>query len=123
VGATREKPYSTDANIMHISFESGVLEDPLHPPIDDMYLMTKNPNDWPNEAQDIKITFSAGIPKLVENLSTNERVENSLNIMKYLNRLGGKHGIGRIDVKVLLTINKIYNYLSDLRSLRTALLV
>lgn len=98
VGATIEKPYSTDANIMHISFESGVLEDPLHPPIDDMYLMTKNPIDWPNEAEEIKITFSAGIPKLVENLSTNEKVENALNIMKYLNLLGGKHGIGRIDI-------------------------
>ncbi|CAG2174625.1 unnamed protein product, partial [Oppiella nova] len=42
VAATPDKPYSTDANIMHISFESGVLEDPLHPPIDDMYLMTTN---------------------------------------------------------------------------------
>lgn len=98
VSATVDKPYSTDANIMHISFESGVLEDPLHPPIDDMFLMTKNPNQWPNEAEEIKITFAAGIPQKVENLSTNETIENALNIMKYLNLLGGKHGIGRIDV-------------------------
>ncbi|CAG2113983.1 unnamed protein product, partial [Medioppia subpectinata] len=98
VGATPDKPYSTDANIMHISFESGVLEDPLHPPIDDMYLMTANPSEWPNEAEDIKITFEKGLPKAVENLYTKVKVEKPVEILQYLNKLGGKHGIGRIDI-------------------------
>ncbi|XP_054163657.1 argininosuccinate synthase-like [Oppia nitens] len=98
VTATPDKPYSTDANIMHISFESGVLEDPLHPPIDDMYLMTANPSQWPNEAEEIKITFSEGIPRLVENLNTKEKIDKPIDILKYLNKLGGKHGIGRIDI-------------------------
>ena len=100
MGATREKPYSTDANIMHISFESGVLEDPSHPPIDDMFLMTANPSQWPNSSEEIKITFVEGVPQKVENLSTGLKVEGGVKILKYLNQLGGKHGIGRIDVSL-----------------------
>lgn len=100
VGATIEKPYSTDANIMHISFESGVLEDPSHPPIDDMFVMTSNPSQWPDRSEEIKITFTEGFPRKVENLSTNTTVVDPVPILKYLNQLGGRHGIGRIDVRI-----------------------
>lgn len=87
---------------MHVSYESGVLEDPLHAPNEDMFQLTKNPSEWPNEPDELKITFSEGIPVLVENTKTNERIENSLSIMKYLNAIGGRHGVGRIDVSLLL---------------------
>ena len=112
---------------MHISFESGVLEDPLHPPIDDMYLMTTNPNLWPNEAEEIKITFAKGLPQVVENLSTKVKVEDSVEILKYLNKLGGKHGIGRIDVNLLMIqficLNHFYYVSNIYRLLRTGISV
>lgn len=91
-------PYSTDANIMHISYESGVLEDPLQPPPDHMFQMTQNSVHWPDQFDDLRIDFVKGIPKKVENVRTQEIVEGSLEILAFLNSIGGKHGVGRIDV-------------------------
>lgn len=98
VTATPDKPFSTDANAMHVSFESGVLEDPAQPPPDHMFLMTADPSHWPDAADDVRITLAHGVPVAVEHLGSGGRVEGAVDILLFLNKLAGKHGIGRIDV-------------------------
>jgi argininosuccinate synthase len=77
-----------DANLMHISYESGILEDPNCSPPDDIYQMTSNPESWPNKSDLIKIEFLYGIPVRVENVETGETFEDSLEIFNYLNEIG-----------------------------------
>jgi argininosuccinate synthase len=87
-----------DANIMHISYESGMLENPETPPSDSMFQMTKNIDQWPEEPDEITIEFKAGVPVKVTNEKTKEVMSGSLEMFKYLNKVGGDHGIGRIDI-------------------------
>ncbi|MGA8181461.1 MAG: argininosuccinate synthase [Desulfobacterales bacterium] len=93
VPTTHAKPYSTDRNLLHISFEGGQLEDPWIPPPKDMYVMTVSPKAAPDESEIIEITFEQGDP-----VSINDKSMSPANLLKELNRLAGRHGIGRIDI-------------------------
>lgn len=83
---------------MHISFESGILEDPMTPAPESMFQMTALRENWPNESDEIEITFKSGAAVRVLNETTKEVVEGSVEIFQYLNRIAGAHGIGRIDI-------------------------
>jgi argininosuccinate synthase len=93
VPTTPAKPYSSDRNLLHISFEGGILEDPWAAPPDDMFILTVSPQQAPDTPETIEIEFRQGDPIAIngENLSP-------ANLLKTLNRLGGRHGIGRADI-------------------------
>jgi len=93
VPTTRAKPYSTDGNLLHISFEGGQLEDPWKQPPDDMFTMTVSPQDAPDQPEIIEITFKQGNP-----VAVNDKNMSPAELLTELNRLGGCHGIGRIDI-------------------------
>lgn len=98
VEATAKKPYSSDANIMHVSFEAGVLEDPSYTPDEDMFKMTASPKDAPDAETKIEITFESGNPISVKDLSDGKEYNDPLQIFCFLNEVAGKNGIGRIDI-------------------------
>ena len=93
VPTTRAKPYSTDRNLLHISFEGGELEDPWKQPDKEMYTLTVSPQDAPDKPEIIEITFKQGDP-----VAINEKSMSPANLLLELNRLGGRHGIGRADI-------------------------
>jgi argininosuccinate synthase len=97
VEASVSKPYSMDRNLLHISYESGVLEDPWFdassPQMRDMYKLSAAPEDAPNEAEHVDLAFDAG-----NCVSVNATSLSPLGVMQTLNKLGGKHGIGRVDI-------------------------
>jgi argininosuccinate synthase len=97
VEASAEKPYSTDRNLLHISFESGVLEDPWFDAsskeMRGMYKLSVAPEDAPNEPEHVDLAFENG--NCVE---VNGKKLSPLGVMQTLNKLGGKHGIGRVDI-------------------------
>ncbi|KAJ2946579.1 hypothetical protein O0L34_g12632 [Tuta absoluta] len=101
VSATPKAPWSTDENIMHISYESGVLEDPAAIPPNGIYKMTrdlKQAEDYPSV---IDVNFEKGIPISVQIPSGHEKallITDSLVMVQTLNKLGGQHGVGRIDI-------------------------
>lgn len=99
ITSSLKKPYSMDENLMHISYEAGLLEDPSCEAPSDMYRFTASPLDAPDQAEEISIEFRKGIPVSVVNLSSGATVNDSaVSILSYLNELGGKHGIGRVDL-------------------------
>ncbi len=93
VPVTREKPYSSDRNLLHISFEGGVLEDPWYEPDEDMFVLTTDPRRAPDEPEYVEVEFEAGNPVAVngERLSPAE-------LLARLNEIGGRHGVGRVDI-------------------------
>jgi argininosuccinate synthase len=93
VTATAEKPYSTDRNLMHISYEGGILEDPWIAPPEDMFLMTRSLDDAKNEAEEIILTFEKGEP-----VAINGKTHGPVDLLSTLNSIGGEHGIGRVDL-------------------------
>ncbi|HEY4392001.1 MAG TPA: argininosuccinate synthase [Paenibacillus sp.] len=97
VTASASKPYSMDRNLLHISYESGVLEDPWFdaaaPENKDMYLLSVSPEDAPDQAEYVELDFEQG-----NCVAINGEQLSSLGIMEKLNELGGKHGIGRVDM-------------------------
>ena len=97
VEASVSKPYSMDRNLLHISYESGMLEDPWFdassPQMRDMYKLSATPEDAPNEAEHVDLAFDAGNCVAVNGMSISP-----LGVMQTLNKLGGKHGIGRVDI-------------------------
>jgi argininosuccinate synthase len=93
VPTTHAKPYSTDSNLLHISFEGGRLEDPWKQPPEDMFTFTVSPRDAPDEPEVIAITFEQGDP-----VAINDKNMSPANLLQELNRLGGCHGIGRADI-------------------------
>src|ERR1700731_4657657 len=97
VEASAAKPYSSDRNLLHISFESGVLEDPWFDAsskkMRGMYKLSVAPEDAPDEAEQIDLAFEDG-----NCVKANKKKLSPLGVMKVLNRLGGKHGIGRVDI-------------------------
>lgn len=96
VTSTKAKPWSMDANSAHCSYEAGVLEDPNHTPPADMWTMTADPLNAPNEPADITIQFEQGIPtKLV---TPEKTYTDSVELFNALNKLGYTHGVGRIDI-------------------------
>ena len=88
-----EPPYSMDANILHTSYEGKVLEDPWLPPDESMFTRTVSPEDAPNESTEILIEFKNGDP-----VKINESKKSPEEIFKYLNDIGGKNGVGRLDL-------------------------
>ncbi|KAK6305291.1 hypothetical protein J4Q44_G00240710 [Coregonus suidteri] len=98
VPVTPKAPWSMDANLMHISYESGILENPKsHAPVD-LYLMTKSPEDAPNSPDVLEIEFKKGVPIKVTHVKEGKSKDTPLDIFSYLNEIGGKHGVGRIDI-------------------------
>lgn len=93
VTATKEKPYSTDRNLLHISFEGGVLEDPWNAPDDSMFVLSVSPKDAPDTPEEIIVSFEKGNP-----VAVNGKKLSPAKLLAELNRLGGKHGIGRVDI-------------------------
>jgi argininosuccinate synthase len=97
VEASVSKPYSTDRNLLHISYESGVLEDPWFdassPQMREMYKLSAAPEDAPNEAEHVDLAFDAG-----NCVAVNGMALLPLGVMQMLNKLGGRHGIGRADI-------------------------
>ncbi len=98
IKATHQKPYSTDANLMHISYESGVLEDPLTAPTEDMYEWTKSPKQAPDTETELEIQFKDGLPTKVTNKGDGTEKTDPLGIFIYLNEVGAANGVGRIDI-------------------------
>ncbi len=93
VPVTAAKPYSMDRNLLHISFEGGVLEDPWVEPPADMFKLTVAPEQAPGTPEYVEIDFRAGNP-----VAVNGRRMSPLRIMLALNTLAGRHGVGRIDL-------------------------
>nr|MBL0702135.1 argininosuccinate synthase [Desulfobacterales bacterium] len=93
ITATVDKPYSTDRNLLHISFEGGVLEDPWNVPPENMFVMSVSPQDAPDKPENIEITFEQGNPVAINGIKMSPAT-----LLRELNRLGGKNGIGRIDI-------------------------
>ncbi|CAH2238796.1 jg7730 [Pararge aegeria aegeria] len=101
VAATPKAPWSTDENIMHISYESGVLEDPSVIPPSGIYKMTRELAQTDDYASIIDITFQKGLAVSAQIPSGQEKaliITDALTLVETLNKLGGQHGIGRIDI-------------------------
>ena len=93
VQATAKKPYSSDRNLLHISFESGILEDPWLEPSKDMFKLSVAPEDAPDKAEYVTLDFESGI-----SVAVNGKQLSPANVLRTLNKLGGKHGVGRVDL-------------------------
>src|SRR5437762_1387606 len=97
IEATSEKPYSMDRNLLHISYESGVLEDPWldasSKEMRGMYKLSVAPEDAPNEREYVELEFERG-----DCIGVNGKKSSPLGVVQTLNKLGGKHGIGRVDI-------------------------
>jgi len=93
VPVTAEKPYSSDRNLLHISFEGGILEDPWKEPPEDMFVLTRSPEKAPDKPCYVEIDFESGNPVAVNG----QRISPPA-LLAELNRLGGEHGIGRVDM-------------------------
>lgn len=98
VPVTPKAPWSMDSNLMHISYESGILENPKSRAPTDLYLMTKNPQDSPDSPDVLEIEFRNGVPIKVTNIKDSTFKDSPLEIFSYLNLIGGNHGVGRIDI-------------------------
>src|SRR5450755_2244926 len=94
IAQSTTKIYSRDRNIWHISHEGGALEDPANAAPDEIWMLTKSPKDAPNNAENVTIGFEKGVPVSVNG----ERMATALALLEELNRIGGEHGIGRIDL-------------------------
>ncbi len=90
---TKDKPYSMDRNILHISYEGGILEDPYRQPDESMFLLTKSPEKAPDKALYIEIGFEKGEP-----VSIDGKKMKPVALMKKLNTIAGENGIGRVDI-------------------------
>ncbi|XP_075547279.1 argininosuccinate synthase [Dermacentor variabilis] len=98
VPVTPAAPWSMDANLMHVSYESGILENPESPAPEDIYTMTCDPRKAPEESVTLEIEFTCGKPTKVTNISNGTKKTDSLELFLYLNEIGGHHGVGRIDI-------------------------
>lgn len=97
ITASAKKPYSMDRNLLHISFESGILEDPWFdasaPESKEMYILSVSPEDAPDTAEYVELEFEKG-----NCVAVNGEALDPLGVMQKLNKLGGRHGIGRVDM-------------------------
>ncbi len=98
VKATKERPFSEDDNLMHISHEAGVIEDPMYRPEEYIFTKTKNPKDAPDKETIIEIYFKDGIPIKVVNPEDGTVKEDPLELFLYLNKIGSENGVGRVDM-------------------------
>ena len=93
ITVTEEKPYSTDRNLFHISFEGGILEDPWNEPPEDMFVLSVSPERAPDKPTYIELEFEQGIPVAIDG----ERLD-PVALLTNLNEIAGKNGIGRVDM-------------------------
>ncbi|HUU80500.1 MAG TPA: argininosuccinate synthase, partial [Acidobacteriota bacterium] len=93
VPVTKDKPYSSDRNLLHISFEGGILEDTWSEPLEEMFVLSVSPERAPDQATYIEIEFKEGNP-----VAVNGETFSPASLLAYLNELGGKNGIGRVDM-------------------------
>jgi argininosuccinate synthase len=93
VPVTKKKPYSSDRNLLHISFEGGILEDPWFEPPEDMFILTVSPERAPDRPTIVQIDFEEGVPKRIDG-----KLLSPANLLQQLNEIGGRNGIGRVDM-------------------------
>ncbi|MEA3386636.1 MAG: argininosuccinate synthase [Thermodesulfobacteriota bacterium] len=93
IPVTKAKPYSMDANLLHISYEGGILEDPWTEPNEDMFTWTKSPENAPDKPSYVEIDFEHGDPKTIDG----ERLS-AAELLLRLNLIGADNGIGRVDL-------------------------
>jgi len=93
VPVTKEKPYSSDGNLLHVSFEGGILEDTWNEPPEDMFVMSVSPEEAPDQSTYVEIEFKEGNPMAVDGESMSPAT-----LLAHLNGLGGQNGIGRVDL-------------------------
>ena len=93
VPVSKARPYSCDRNLLHLSFEGGILEDPWAEPPADMFVLTRAPEEAPDKPRYVEIDFERGDPVAVDG----ERLSPA-SLLARLNELGGEHGIGRADI-------------------------
>jgi argininosuccinate synthase len=93
VPVTAKKPYSSDRNLLHISFEGGILEDPWLEPMEEMFLLSRSPEKAPDKPVYVEVDFDAGNP-----VTVNGKRLTPAQLLTEMNRLGGEHGIGRADI-------------------------
>ena len=93
VTATKAKPYSMDMNLFHTSYEGGILEDPWKAPPEEIFVMSVSPERAPNKAREVEIDYVAGNPVAVDGKKLSPAV-----LLAHLNKLGGEHGVGRVDL-------------------------
>lgn len=93
VTATAEKPYSMDRNLMHVSYEGGILEDPWAAPPENIFLLSKSPETAADTPEEITLSFEKGEP-----VALNGVAHGAVDLLTHLNYLGGEHGIGRVDL-------------------------
>jgi argininosuccinate synthase len=98
IKATQTNSYSEDENLMHISHEAGILEDPAFSPPENIFSMTKSPKQAPDSETIIQIDFKDGTPLKVTNLKTGTVKTKPLELFLYLNELAAENGIGRVDI-------------------------
>ena len=93
VSVTLKKPYSMDRNLMHISYEGGILEDPWRAPDEEMFILTRSPERAPDEPVELVIGFEQGTP-----VSLDGETLTPARLLAKLNRIAGAHGVGRVDM-------------------------
>ncbi len=93
VSATEKSIYSRDRNIWHLSHEGGILEDPWQEPEEAMYQITTSPENAPDTPDYVTIDFQQGVPKRINGVAMGP-----ISLLETLNELGGRHGIGRVDI-------------------------
>ncbi|MCB2224280.1 MAG: argininosuccinate synthase [Actinobacteria bacterium] len=93
VPVTPERPYSTDANLLHVSYEGGVLEDPWAAPPPGMFQRTTDPERAPDEAEEVVVSFERGTP-----VAVNGEELGPVDLLTRVNEIGGRHGVGRVDI-------------------------
>jgi argininosuccinate synthase len=93
VTATKEKIYSRDRNIWHISHEGGCLEDPAQSPPDDLFMLSQSPESAPDVSEEVTISFERGTP-----VAVNGHAMSPVTLLATLNEIGGRNGVGRIDL-------------------------
>jgi argininosuccinate synthase len=98
IPVTLEKPYSTDENLMHKSYESGLLEDPSLRPDSSMFTVCVNPKDAPDKETLLQIMFKDGVPVCVKNLTDIHEESDPLKLFTYINHVAAQNGVGRVDI-------------------------
>jgi argininosuccinate synthase len=93
VPVTKDKPYSMDRNILHISYEGGILEDPYNEPNEEMFLLTTSPQKAPDKPTYVEIGFERGVP-----VSLDGKKLGPVELMRSLNKTAGTNGVGRVDI-------------------------
>jgi len=93
ITVTAEKPYSMDRNLLHVSYEGGILEDPWKAPYDDMFRLTTSPLAAPDRPEEVEVEIEAGTP-----VAVNGELLSPATLLATLNTIAGRHGIGRVDI-------------------------